>query len=115
MSDEYAPLVFINGSELGEYKGGYTPFSFELTDHLKYGASNVLAVLSMFDSQQGQTIEVGGHGGSYAEGVGVKIGDGLWANYGLAVKAADAYKNYVENVLIPNVDIDALMKSRRSA
>ncbi|MEO8657132.1 MAG: glycoside hydrolase family 2 TIM barrel-domain containing protein [Bryobacteraceae bacterium] len=39
-----ASTVFVNGKELGEYKGGYTPFSFEITDHLKYGGSNVLAV-----------------------------------------------------------------------
>jgi len=30
-------------------------------------------------------------------------------------RLVEAGKNYVENVLIPNVDIDALMKSRRSA
>src|ERR1035438_7174918 len=27
-----------------EFKGGYTPFSFEITPHLKFGADNVLAV-----------------------------------------------------------------------
>ena len=30
-----ASTVYCNGKKLGEYKGGYTPFSFELTDHLK--------------------------------------------------------------------------------
>src|SRR6185295_10999589 len=29
-----AAKVSINGRSLGEYKGGYTPFSFELTDQL---------------------------------------------------------------------------------
>lgn len=37
-----ASTVFVNGHELGEYKGGYTPFSFEITEHLKPGADNVL-------------------------------------------------------------------------
>ena len=32
-----ASTVWINGSRLGEYKGGYTPFSFELTPHLDFG------------------------------------------------------------------------------
>jgi beta-galactosidase len=38
-----AATVTINGHKLGEYRGGYTPFSFELTKHLN-AASNVLAV-----------------------------------------------------------------------
>ena len=39
-----AATVTINGHKLGEYRGGYTPFSFELTPHLKPDAPNVLAV-----------------------------------------------------------------------
>ena len=39
-----ASTVWINGVRLGEYKGGYTPFSFELTPHLDFEGENVLAV-----------------------------------------------------------------------
>ncbi len=39
-----ASTVFINGVSLGEYKGGYTPFSFELTPHLHFDGENVLCV-----------------------------------------------------------------------
>ena len=39
-----ASTVWINGQLLGEYKGGYTPFSFELTPHLNWDGDNVLAV-----------------------------------------------------------------------
>jgi beta-galactosidase len=39
-----ASTVWINGTKLGEYKGGYTPFSFELTPHLDFDGENVLAV-----------------------------------------------------------------------
>jgi beta-galactosidase len=39
-----AATVFINGHRLGEYRGGYTPFSFELTPHLNWKGDNVLAV-----------------------------------------------------------------------
>jgi beta-galactosidase len=39
-----ASTVWINGQPLGEYKGGYTPFSFELTPHLRKDAENVLVV-----------------------------------------------------------------------
>jgi beta-galactosidase len=36
--------VWINGVKLGEYKGGYTPFSFDLTPHINFAGENVLAV-----------------------------------------------------------------------
>jgi beta-galactosidase len=39
-----ASTVWINGVRLGEYKGGFTPFSFELTKHLRQDAENVLVV-----------------------------------------------------------------------
>jgi len=39
-----ASTVVINGHAFPEYKGGYTPFSVELTGHLREGADNVLAV-----------------------------------------------------------------------
>jgi beta-galactosidase len=39
-----AAKVFINGKNLGEYKGGYTPFSFELTKDINWAGNNVLAV-----------------------------------------------------------------------
>jgi beta-galactosidase len=39
-----ASTVWINGVRLGEYKGGYTPFSFDLTPHINFAGENVLAV-----------------------------------------------------------------------
>jgi beta-galactosidase len=39
-----ASTVWINGTRLGEYKGGYTPFSFELTPHIDVNGENLLAV-----------------------------------------------------------------------
>jgi beta-galactosidase len=39
-----ASTVWLNGVQLGEYKGGFTPFSFELTNFLRRGAENVLVV-----------------------------------------------------------------------
>ena len=39
-----AATVTINGTRLGEYRGGYTPFSFELTPHIDWDGENVLAV-----------------------------------------------------------------------
>jgi beta-galactosidase len=39
-----ASTVWINGQRLGEYKGGYTPFSFDLTPHINWSGDNLLAV-----------------------------------------------------------------------
>jgi beta-galactosidase len=39
-----ASTVWLNGTRLGEYKGGFTPFSFELTSHVDFDRDNVLAV-----------------------------------------------------------------------
>jgi beta-galactosidase len=39
-----ASTVWINGQRLGEYKGGYTPFSFDLTPHIDFEGENILAV-----------------------------------------------------------------------
>ena len=36
--------VWVNGKEVGEHKGGYTAFSIDITDYIKYGKPNVLAV-----------------------------------------------------------------------
>jgi beta-galactosidase len=39
-----ASTVWINGASLGEYKGGYTPFSFDLTPYLHFDSENILCV-----------------------------------------------------------------------
>lgn len=66
-----ASAVYINGRLLGEYDGGYTPFSFDLTDHLNAG-ENVLQ--ARLDSTERADIPPYGHivdyltfGGIYRE------------------------------------------------
>ncbi|MCF7688195.1 MAG: DUF4982 domain-containing protein [Cephaloticoccus sp.] len=39
-------VVYLNGVKLGTAKGGFTPFGFDLTPHLKIGSTNVLAVMA---------------------------------------------------------------------
>ncbi len=39
-----AATVSLNGERLGEHRGGYTPFAFELTSWIRWGQDNVLAV-----------------------------------------------------------------------
>ena len=39
-----AATVYLNGVRLGEHRGGFVPFSFELTDGLRWSGDDVLAV-----------------------------------------------------------------------
>lgn len=36
--------LYVNGEYVGEHKGGYTSFSFDITDYVNFGQENVLAV-----------------------------------------------------------------------
>lgn len=36
--------VWVNGVQLGTHPYGYSPFSFDITDHVKFGQENVIAV-----------------------------------------------------------------------
>jgi beta-galactosidase len=37
--------VFLNGEYVGDHKGGYTPFEFDITGNVKYNETNVLTVV----------------------------------------------------------------------
>ena len=43
-SVNYIADVWVNGEYLGWHEGGYTPFAFDVTSHLKYGEENVFAI-----------------------------------------------------------------------
>jgi len=40
-----ATTVFVNGAKIGEYRGGYLPSTFEVTEYVTWDGSNVIAVL----------------------------------------------------------------------
>src|SRR5690606_27636951 len=43
-ASDWETTVWLDGVLLGSHKGGYTPFSFELTPHLKYDSPQQLVV-----------------------------------------------------------------------
>ena len=43
---DYTCTVTVNGKELGSHKGGYMPFSFEVTDIWDRAADNIIEVLT---------------------------------------------------------------------
>ncbi|MCR5250725.1 MAG: glycoside hydrolase family 2 protein [Lachnospiraceae bacterium] len=72
MAVAHVAVVYLNGKELAEHRSGYTAFEVELTDALKYGADNVLAV--KVDSRESLNVPPFGHvidymtyGGIYRE------------------------------------------------
>jgi beta-galactosidase len=107
-----ASTVWINGVRLGEYKGGYTPFSFELTAHLDFEGENVLAV--DLDSTERPDIPPFGYeidyltfGGIYRE-VSLRIVPG----------------SFIENIFVrpehvltsaPGVDVDCFVQQLEAA
>jgi len=94
-----AATVWINGQKLGEYRGGYTPFSFELTPHLNWKGDNVLAV--EVDSTERKDIPPFGNRIDYLTFGGIY---------------RDVALRFVPNVFIENVfakPIDALSPDRK--
>jgi beta-galactosidase len=88
-----ASTVWLNGVRLGEYKGGYTPFSFELTPHLNAQGENVLAV--EVDSTERPDIPPFGHQIDY-----LTFG-GIYREVSLrAVRA-----NFIENIFVKPQDV----------
>jgi beta-galactosidase len=96
-----ASTVWINGQKLGEYKGGYTPFSFELTRFIHWeGGDNVLAV--HLDSTERQDIPPFGYEIDY-----MTFG-GLYREVNLRVVPAFFLENLVARAIDPLAAMPAL-------
>src|SRR5206468_4437729 len=102
-----ASTVWINGTRLGEYKGGYTPFSFDLTPHLDFDGENVLAV--DVDSSERPDIPPFGYEIDY-----LTFG-GIYREVSLRVVPA----TFLENIFVktkdvltanPSVDVDCFVQ-----
>jgi beta-galactosidase len=106
-----ASTVWINGTRLGEYKGGYTPFSFELTPHLDWDGENVLAV--DVDSTERPDIPPFGYEIDY-----LTFG-GIYREVALRVVPS----TFIENVFVrpkdvlnakPSVDVECFLESAQT-
>ena len=78
---------------LGEYKGGFTPFSFELTPHLRTNAENVLVV--QVDSTERADIPPFGHDIDY-----MTFG-GIYREVSLRIVAP----TFLDNIFVRPVDV----------
>jgi beta-galactosidase len=106
-----ASTVWINGTRLGEYKGGYTPFSFDLTPHIDFDGENVLAV--DVDSSERADIPPFGYEIDY-----LTFG-GIYREVALRVVP----DTFIENIFVrpkdvltqtPTVDVDCFIQHMKS-
>jgi beta-galactosidase len=106
-----ASTVWINGVSLGEYKGGFTPFSFELTPHLKEVGENVLVV--QVDSTERADIPPFGHEIDY-----LTFG-GIYREVSLRIVS----QTYIDNIFAqpkdvlsgsPSLDVDCFLAGQRA-
>ncbi len=107
-----ASTVWINGVSLGEYKGGFTPFSFELTPHLREDAENVLVV--QLDSTERADIPPFGYEIDY-----MTFG-GIYREVALRIVPATYIDNifaYPKDVLSgnPSLDVDCFIAGATGA
>jgi len=96
-----ASTVWLNGIRLGEYKGGYTPFSFELTPHLDFDSDNVLTV--EVDSTERADIPPFGHQIDY-----LTFG-GIYRDVALRIVPSTFVENIFakpKDVLTPNLSLE---------
>jgi len=97
---DWHTLVLVNGIKIGEHKGGYDPFSFDITDALKEKGPQVL-VLAVWDPTDA---------GGQARGKQVKKPHGIWytptTGIWQSVWLEPVNKKYIESIKIES-DIDS--------
>jgi hypothetical protein len=92
-ASDWETTVWLDGKLLGTHQGGYTPFSFELTEHLDYGEPQKLVVRA--DDKRRDFTLYGKQGYGNARGI--------WQTVYVEARG----KDYVETVhFIPDIDKD---------
>ena len=90
-ASDWETQVWLDGQLLGSHRGGYVPFSFELTDHVKYGQAQKL-VIRVDDKRRDFTL-YGKQGYGNARGI--------WQTIYLEARGSD----YLEAVHVrPDID-----------
>jgi beta-galactosidase len=88
-----ASTVWLNGARLGEYRGGFTPFSFDLTSHADFAGENVLVV--EVDSSERADIP------PFGDLVDYLTFGGIYREVSLRIVAA----SFLENVFVRPTDV----------
>lgn len=92
---DYFARVFVNGKFVGEHRGGYTPFSVDITDTLKEEGNSI--VLCAEDDTKGGHQPVGKQSQAYySAGCSYTRTTGIWQT--VFMEAVDRY--YVKNIKV---------------
>jgi hypothetical protein len=96
---DWESTVYVNGKEMGTHRGGYDPFSYDVTDALKEGGENEL-VVSVFDPSDA---------GDQPRGKQVREPRGIWytptTGIWQTVWLEPVPQGYVKEVkIVPDVD-----------
>ena len=101
---DYFARVWVNGQEVGTHRGGYSPFSFDITSALKAG-ENVITLCAEDDTRHPlqprgkQSEEYASHGCDYTRTTGI------WQTVWLE----PVPKQYIKRLrIVPNLSIDGL-------
>lgn len=91
---DYFTYVYINGKEVGTHKGGYTSFSFDITDYLQKG-ENVITVCAEDIMRKGLQTEGKQCGAFHSQGCHYTRTTGIWQTVWLENRPA-AYIDWVK-------------------
>ncbi|MEM2261128.1 MAG: glycoside hydrolase family 2 TIM barrel-domain containing protein [Candidatus Bathyarchaeia archaeon] len=100
---DYHAMVWVNEKYVGEHFGGYTCFSFDITDHVKIGAANTVTV-RVYDPPDTSEIPCGKQRSLYQpvwENVKFTSSSGIWRTVWIEARSLS---HIVDFYIIPNVD-----------
>jgi beta-galactosidase/beta-glucuronidase len=102
---DWETTVFVNGKEIGQHRGGYDPFSFDITDYIhRRGTSNLLTVKVFDPSNKG--IQPRGKQSQEPAGTWYSAVSGIWQTVWLEPVPQD----YIRSIQIfPDADNGVLM------
>ena len=98
---DYHAIVFVNGKQAGEHKGGYTPFTVDMTPFLKEEGGNYVTVCAIDDTKSGHQPVGKQSQAYYSAGCSYTRTTGIWQT--VWMEPVDKY--YVKSFK-PVADID---------
>jgi beta-glucuronidase len=104
----YKAHVWLNGQDLGNHEGGYTPFEFDVTKVLKAGTNHLVVEVDNTPTLTTiPAIATAGHGGTSPPPYGTLNGEGIvgWMPYGGIVRPVSVI--VTDSVYLKNIKIDA--------